>query len=80
MTIKTQIKHPVASDLETQDYPPFDIHRLAKSLIIWFSFILKSRLILCIFAQYTVCPRSTDPFYIVTYYIEWVTTSWTYSS
>ena len=27
----------------------------------------------------TVCPGSSDPFYIVTYYIEWVTTSWTYS-
>ena len=32
----------------------------------------------------TVCPRSSDPFYIVsfyryTYYAEWVTTSWTHS-
>ena len=27
--------------------------------------------------QYTVCPRSSDPVYIVTYYIEWVNTSWT---
>ena len=27
----------------------------------------------------TVSPRSSDPFYIVTYYIKWVTTSWTYS-
>ena len=26
----------------------------------------------------TVCPRSSDPFYIVCYYIIWVTTSWTY--
>ena len=25
----------------------------------------------------TVCPRSGDPFYVVTYYIKWVTTSWT---
>ena len=24
---------------------------------------------------YTVCPRSVDPLYIVTYYIEWVKTS-----
>ena len=24
---------------------------------------------------YTVCPRSSDPFYVVTYYIKWVTTS-----
>ena len=29
--------------------------------------------------QYTVCPRSSDPFYVVTHYIKWVTTSWTYS-
>ena len=28
----------------------------------------------------TVCPGSSDPFYIVTYYIKWVTTSWTYST
>ena len=25
----------------------------------------------------TVCPRSSDPFYVVTCYIKWVTTSWT---
>ena len=25
----------------------------------------------------TICPRSSDPFCIVTYYIKWVTTSWT---
>ena len=25
-----------------------------------------------------MCPRSSDPFYLVTYYIKWVTTSWTY--
>ena len=28
----------------------------------------------------TVCPRSSDPFYIVIYYIKWVTTYWTYST
>ena len=28
----------------------------------------------------TVCPGSSDPFYMVTYYLKWVTTSWTYSS
>ena len=27
----------------------------------------------------TVCPRSSDPFFIVSYYIKWITTSWTYS-
>ena len=26
----------------------------------------------------TVCPASSDPFYIVTYYIKWVTTFWTH--
>ena len=29
---------------------------------------------------YTICPGSSDPFYIVTHYnIKWVITSWTYS-
>ena len=26
----------------------------------------------------TVCPRSSGPFYVVTYYIKWVTNSWIY--
>ena len=26
-----------------------------------------------------MCPGSSDPFYVATYYIKWVTTSWTYS-
>ena len=30
-------------------------------------------------AHGTVCPRSSDPFYIVSYYINWVTTSLTHS-
>ena len=29
---------------------------------------------------HTVCPGSNDPFYIVTSYMKWVTTFWTYSS
>ena len=28
---------------------------------------------------YAVCPGSRDPFYAVSYYKKWVTTSWTYS-
>ena len=28
----------------------------------------------------TVCPGCSDPFYIVSYYIKWVTTSWTHSN
>ena len=31
-----------------------------------------------IFRAHTVCPRSSDPFYIVSYYIKWVSTSWAY--
>ena len=27
--------------------------------------------------MHTICPRSIDPFYIVTNYIKWVKTSWT---
>ena len=30
--------------------------------------------------NHTVCPRSSDPFYIVSYDMKWVTTSWTYST
>ena len=29
------------------------------------------------FISYTVCPRISDPFYILAYYIKWVTTFWT---
>ena len=32
-----------------------------------------------VWKKYTVCSKSSDPFYVVTYYIKWVTTSWTYS-
>ena len=28
----------------------------------------------------TVCPRSSDPSYIGSYYMKWGTTSWTYST
>ena len=28
----------------------------------------------------SICPRSSDPFYALTYYIKWVTTSWTYGT
>ena len=28
----------------------------------------------------TVCPESGNPFYIVTYYMKWFTTFWTYST
>ena len=29
--------------------------------------------------RYTVCPSSSDPFYIVGYHVKWVTTSWAHS-
>ena len=28
---------------------------------------------------FTVCLGSSDPFYVVSYYVKWVTTSWTHS-
>ena len=31
------------------------------------------------FSPATICPGSSDPFYIVTYYIKFITTSWTQS-
>ena len=34
----------------------------------------------CQYTNRTVCPGSSDPFYVVTIYIKWVTTSWTYST
>ena len=33
----------------------------------------------CLFAD-NICLRSSDLFYVVTYYIKWVTTSWTHST
>ena len=32
-----------------------------------------------IYILYTICPRGSDPFYIVSYNIKWVNTSWTCS-
>ena len=31
-------------------------------------------------AEFTLCPRSLDPFYSVSYFIKRVKTSWTYST
>ena len=39
--------------------------------------ICPTKVVICCFK--TVCPRSSDPFYIVSHCIKWVTTSWTYS-
>ena len=40
---------------------------------------MDSLYLLCYRYCTTVCPRSSDPFHIVTCYIKWVTTSWTHS-
>ena len=31
-------------------------------------------------ARSTICPRSLDPFHAVGYFIDWIKTSWTYST
>ena len=49
----------------------------AKLSIAFFAFCL-SMWILCSYLLDTMCPRSSDPFYIVSSYIKWVTTSWTH--
>ena len=46
------------------------------SALVYCKFILKQMQYL----SCSVCPRSSYPFYITTYYIKWVTTSWTHSS
>ena len=35
---------------------------------------------ICCSRKVTVCPKSSDPFHIISYYIKWVTTSWTHST
>ena len=32
------------------------------------------------FGHGTICPGSSDPFYIASYFLKWVTTSWTHSN
>ena len=44
---------------------------------LWLSVRLHLTLSSSVSLLHTVCPGSSDPFYIVTYYIKWVTTSWT---
>ena len=41
-------------------------------------YIFEEKNWICDCSRSTVCPRSSDPFYVVSYYINWVTTSWTY--
>ena len=58
--------------ITTNDLDKFSTAKITLLVIIK----CKMRLIKDIFE---ICPVSSDPFYIVTYYIKWVTTSWTYS-
>ena len=61
-----------------------DIHiiDLTSFLTFFFIFFYTFYILLPIFVNCfasTICPRCSDPFYIVGYYIKCVTTSWTYS-
>ena len=50
-------------------------------ILIWLKFYQKSNTLKYVYTVlHTVCPRSSDPFYIVTYYIKLVITSWTDNS
>ena len=42
-------------------------------------YMYKKEITLSVRKSTTVCLRSSDSFYMVSYYIRWVTTSWTYS-
>ena len=49
-------------------------------LSIFFRMAVKEHCTLVSFSHYnTACPRSPDPFYLVSYNINWVKTFWTYS-
>ena len=43
------------------------------------NYLFRSWILNCNTADATVCPRSLNPFNIVSYYINWVMISWTYS-
>ena len=44
-----------------------------------FGFNNSAQFLLILSMGNTICPRSSDPYCIVSYYIKWVTTSWTYN-
>ena len=66
-------------------YGPISIHFAKITLSINYRYKLICITVNCItdkmykFTGYTVCPRSSYPFCIVSYYMKWVTTSWTHS-
>ena len=51
--------------------------KLRGQTVHWSEAIDKYMIVTC--CESTVCPVSSDPFFIVTYCIEWVPTSWTHS-
>ena len=48
--------------------------------ILWVSRFGSYRIRIRNISEGTLCTGSRDPFYIVSYYINWVTTSWTHST
>ena len=50
-----------------------------KQLTVWNDHVNKMCKLKILVKSTTVCPRSSDQFYIVSYYIKCVTISWTYS-
>ena len=59
------------------------INIMIKNILVKIVLQLIDRLLVTYFTSvnhtYTLCSGSSDPFYIVGYYIKWVTTSWTHS-
>ena len=69
--------------LKSPSWLPFQFPFLIEIFLIiiikinkWYNFIIFCRTAL---NHTTMCPRSSDPFYIVTYYMKRVTTSWTHN-
>ena len=55
-----------------RDQHQFPVGRTNAKLLIIICYIFSF-----LFINSTICPRSSDPFHIVTYYIKWITNSWT---
>ena len=63
--IKVRIRTPFMTGSGLLGNTSNKIQRLKLILRVWY------------LLYYTVCPGSSDPFYILTYYIKWIPTSWT---
>ena len=76
--------------LKKEKYIPFLFKYVPNSPILEFLFSIypficfSFQIVSILFFLYTLCPRSSYPFYIVTYYMKWVinyeSTSWTHST